>query len=269
MRALLNGCTIHYVVSGNASAPPVVFVHGFPFSHEMWQGQIEAVVAEGFRAVAYDVRGHGLTDVGDGQYTIESHVDDLFALLDHLKLVKPAIVGLSMGGYITLRALERDQGKFGVVVLCDTRSESDTDEGRVKRAVSARSVKQTGSTAYAAEYVKSMFTPESFSTNPVAVELIRQTIARTSPLSIAGTLIALAARTDTTGSLGAITLPTLILVGERDTVTPPSYSRSMQSKIPGSELHIVPGAAHMSNLENPPFFNDKLVSFLKRAAVGR
>lgn len=269
MRALLNGSTLHYVVSGNAAAPPVVFVHGFPFSHEMWRGQMDVVASEGYRAIAYDVRGHGLSDVGDGQYTIESHVDDLFALLDHLKLDKSTIVGLSMGGYIALRALEREQRRFGAVALCDTRSEADTDEARVKRAVSARTVKQTGSAAYAADYVKSMFTPESFTTHPAAVEMIRQIIARTPPLSIAGTLIALAARTDTTGSLAAVTVPALILVGERDTVTPPPFSRSMQSRIPHAELHIVPGAAHMSNLENPAYFNDKLVSFLKRAATGR
>jgi 3-oxoadipate enol-lactonase len=269
MRALLNGVNLHYVLTGKAAGHPVIFVHGFPFSLGMWQGQIDAVAAEGFRAVAYDIRGHGMSDVGDGQYTIESHVDDLFALLDHLKLSSLAIVGLSMGGYITLRALEREPGRFAAAVLCDTRSEADTDEGRIRRAASARAVKKSGSTAYAADYVKLMFTQESFSDNPAAVESIRQIIAHTPPLSIAGTLIALAARTDTTRSLASISVPTLILVGERDAVTPPDSSQSMQAKIPGAELHIVPGAAHMSNLENPAYFNEKLVTFLKRALPGR
>jgi len=268
MRALLNGVNIHYVLSGSATGHPVIFVHGFPFSLEMWQGQIEAVAAEEFRGVAYDVRGHGMTDVGDGQYTLESHVDDLFALLDHLKIPKTAIVGLSMGGYITLRALEREPERFVAAVLCDTKSEADTDEGRVRRAASAQAVKKTGSTAYAADYVKLMFAQESFSTNPADVELIRQIIARTPPLSIAGTLIALAARTDTTASLASISVPTMILVGEKDAVTPPPCSRSMQAKIPGAELHVVPGAGHMSNLENPAFFNEKLVAFLKRVLPG-
>jgi 3-oxoadipate enol-lactonase len=266
MRALLNGFTLHYFLSGDSTASPVIFVHGFPFSLEMWQGQVDAVVAEGFRAVAYDIRGHGMSDVGDGQYTIESHVDDLFALLDHLKIPKGVIVGLSMGGYITLRALEREPGRFTGAVLCDTRSEADTDEGRVKRAAAARGVKRSGSTAFASDYVKMMFSQETFSGNPGAVESIRQIIARTPPLSIAGTLIALAARTDTTASLGRISVPTLILVGERDTVTPPPSSQSMQAKIPGAEIHVVPGAAHLSNLDNPAFFNEKLIAFLKRVS---
>jgi 3-oxoadipate enol-lactonase len=264
MRAPVNGCNLHYVLSGNAAGLPVVFVHGFPFSLEMWRGQIDAVAAQGFRTLAYDIRGHGMSDVGDGQYTVESHVDDLCALLDHVKIAKAVIAGLSMGGYITLRALEREPGRFVAAVLCDTRSEADTDEGRVRRAASVRAVKKNGSTAYAAEYVKNVFTKESFSKNPAAIESIRQIIARTPPLSIAGTLIALAARTDTTASLGSISVPTLILVGEQDTVTPPSCSQSMQAKIPRAELHIVPGAAHMSNLENPAYFNEKLVTFLKK-----
>ena len=269
MRAFLNGINLHYALSGESTAPPVLFVHGFPFSLEMWRGQIDAVAAAGFRAVAYDVRGHGMSDVGDGQYTIESHVDDLFALLDHLKIPKAAIVGLSMGGYITLRAFEREPVRFVAAVLCDTRSEPDTDEGRVKRAASVRAVKKNGSAAFAAEYVKMMFAQETISTNPSAVESIRQVIARTPPLSIAGTLIALAARTDTTASLGRISVPTLVLVGERDTVTPPPSSESMKSKIPGAELHIVPGAAHLSNLDNPAYFNEKLLTFPKRVLPGK
>ncbi len=268
MRALVTGTSLHYDLAGKTAGTPVVFVHGFPFSLEMWRGQIDAVSAEGFRALAYDIRGHGMSDVGDGQYTIESHVDDLFALLDHLKIGKAAIVGLSMGGYIALRAMEREQGRFSAAVLCDTKSEADNDEGKIRRAASARAVKIDGSTAYAAVYVKSMFTSETFSANPGIVERVQQVIAHTPPLSIAGTIIALAARTDTTGSLGAIAIPTMILVGEKDTVTPLLSSQSMQSRIRGAELHIVPGAAHLSNLENPSFFNDKLVKFLKRASPG-
>jgi 3-oxoadipate enol-lactonase len=265
MRALLNGCNFHYVLSGPPAGPPVIFVHGFPFSLQMWQGQLDALTAAGYRGIAYDIRGHGLSDVGDGQYTIESHVDDLFALLDHLKARKTAIVGLSMGGYIALRALEREPGRFASLVLCDTRSEADTDDSRIRRAESARAVKKSGSAAYAEDYVKAMFARETFESNPAVIDSIRQVIARIPPLSLAGTLIALAARTDTTGSLGSIAVPTLILVGERDNVTPVQFAESLHARIRGSELHVVPGAAHMTNLENPAFFNEKLLMFLKRS----
>ena len=262
MIATINGDPFNYVDSGNRSATPVIFLHGFPFSHEMWKPQLD-VVEKHHRAIAYDLRGHGLSFVGDGQFTIEGHVDDLIAMLDFLKIQKTIIVGLSMGGYITLRALERNPERFSAAVLCDTRSEADSDEGRLKRAAGIAAVKKNGSASFADGFVKAVFAEESVKTKAALVQSIHKIISYTSPLSIAGTLLALAARTDTTASLAKIKIPTLILVGEHDAITPPAASRAMHEKIPGSELHIVPHAAHMSNLENTDFFNEKLLSFLK------
>ena len=265
MHALINGGNIAYVDGGTSRGTPVVFIHGFPFSKEMWIPQLKPV-GEFYRTITYDVRGHGSSDVGDGQYTIESHVDDLFGLLDHLKITKAIVVGLSMGGYIALRALERDQSRFLAAALCDTRSEPDSDEGRLRRFAGMVSVKKTGSAPFAENFVKGVFAPASFQTFPEAVVSIRDVIAHTPPLSIAGTLLALASRTDTTGSLGTFNIPILILVGEHDQTTPPESSRAMAERIRGSEMHLIPGAAHMSNLENPAEFNSKLLTFLRRVS---
>ncbi len=263
MHAFVNGVNINYVESG--SGVPVILVHGFPFSHEMWNAQITAL-SSSYRAIAYDVRGHGLSDVGDGQYTIDSHVDDLFALMDHLGLPPAVIVGLSMGGYITLRALEREQKRFRAAVLCDTRAEADGNEAKYRRFASITAVKRTGSAPFAEAFVKGVFAPATFGANPGAVDSIRRVIERTPPLSIAGTLLALASRPDMTGTLPGISLPVLIMVGEQDTTTPPEASRLMNSRIPGSVLHVIPGAAHMSNLEQPALFNQHLTEFLRKHA---
>ncbi len=265
MHRLVNGAQLHYVESGNPHATPVIFIHGFPFSLEMWNQQL-TTVGESWRALAYDVRGHGMSDVGDGQYSIESHVDDLFGLMDALKIGKAVVVGLSMGGYIVLRALEREQDRFIAAALCDTRAEADSDEGKIRRFASIASVKKTGSAAFADTFVKAVFAPASLQNSPDAVSAIRDIIAHTPPLSIAGTLLALASRTDTTRSLGAVKIPVLILVGEHDQTTPPDASRLMADRIRGSELHVIPGAAHMSNLENPAEFNRHLLTFLRRIA---
>ncbi len=254
-----------YVDEGNRNAMPVIFIHGFPFSHEMWSEQI-GLVAQEFRAIAYDVRGHGKSYVGDGQFTIEHHVDDLIALIDEWKLEKPVIVGLSMGGYIALRALERDQQRFRAAVLCDTKSEADTNEGKLKRFENMKMVREQGSEAFAETFVRNVFAADTFVRRPDVVQRIAKIIAATPPLSIAGTLLALAARTDTTAFLPQMRIPTLILVGEKDVTTPPAASRAMHEKIPGSELHIIPDAAHMSNLENPDEFNRHLLAFLRRVA---
>ncbi len=263
MHVTINNANLFCVDSGNPSGMPVIFVHGFPFSHEMWKPQLD-LVGRTYRAIAYDVRGHGSSDIGDGQYSVESHVDDLLGLLDHLKIRKTVIVGLSMGGYITLRALEREAGRFIAAVLCDTRSEADTNEAKIGRFGSIAAIKKGGSAPFAESFAKRLFAPESFTNKLDQVGFIQKIMTRTPPLSLAGTLLALASRTDTTSSLKNITIPVLILVGEHDPITPPSAAEAMHALIPGSELHIVPGAAHMSNLENPDFFNQKLLAFLKR-----
>jgi len=267
MQATINGAKIHFTEAGEPGALPVLFVHGFPFSGAMWDVQLRAVGCP-YRAIAYDIRGLGRSEVGDGQYTMEGLVDDMVGLLDHLDIDKTVVVGLSMGGYIALRALERDPGRFLAAVLCDTRSEADDNASRLKRATAAAAVKRDGAAAFAESFVPAVFARESLRSRPEAVKLIRDIIAATSPLAIAGHLLAMAGRTDTTASLPAIAVPTLIMVGEQDTLTPPALSQAMHKQIPGSELHLVPGAGHMSNLENPEFFNSRLLDFLTTATRG-
>ncbi len=266
-KMFVNNAHLTYVDEGPRDALPVVFLHGFPFSHAMWTQQID-VLKSTFRAIAYDLRGHGQSDIGDGQYSIEGHVDDLLALLDTLAIEKAVIVGLSMGGYVTLRALERNPERFLATVLCDTRSESDSNEVKVKRYAGVRTVKETGSESFADSFVKMVFAATSSQRVPEAVHAIHTTIRRTPPLSIAGTLLALAARTDTTESLSRIKIPTLILVGEQDVVTPPDAARALHERITGSELYLIPDAGHMANLENPQAFNGHLLAFLSKVVAG-
>ncbi|MGB2869353.1 MAG: alpha/beta fold hydrolase [Bacteroidota bacterium] len=263
MKVKLNGISINYTERGVPQGLPVVFIHGFPFNHEMWEPQMKAL-PNTIRAITYDVRGHGQSDVGDGQYSIEFFVDDLVALLDHLVIPKAVVCGLSMGGYVVLRAFERHPDRFRGLILCDTRSEADPNEARVKRAASIKAVKTDGVKAFAEGFVKAVFAEETFRTNPAAIEMIKKQIQENSPIGISGTLLALAARTDTTDTLSRINVPTLILVGEHDKLTPPSASQMMKEKIKNSELHILKNAAHMSNIENGDEFNDHLTGFLRK-----
>jgi 3-oxoadipate enol-lactonase len=263
MKIRLNNCAINYAERGLPQGLPVMFVHGFPFDHTMWDPQMKALPNH-FRAITYDVRGHGGSDVGDGQYTIEFFVDDLIALLDHLVIDKTVLCGLSMGGYIALRAIERHPERFKALVLCDTKSDADTNEGKIKRSTTLKSVKSEGVAVFADDFVKAIFAPETFQNHPEVIETIKQTIRANSPIGISGAALALAARTDTTGVLTKIQVPTLILVGEHDKLTPPSASEFMQKQIAGSELHIISKAGHMTNLENAPDFNRHLIDFLNR-----
>jgi 3-oxoadipate enol-lactonase len=261
MRLDVPGASIEYETAGPRNGVPVVFVHGFPFSRAMWAPQAVALKADHY-IVTYDVRGHGGSDPGDGHYTVELFVDDFIALLDRLHLKSVVGVGLSMGGYILLRAIERHPERFRGLVLCDTRSEADGNEGKVKRARQAADIREHGLASFTENFLKAVFAESTPAEKPGVVESIRSVISKTSPITVAGTLIALAGRTDSSSSLYRIGVPTLILVGRDDAVTPPSASQAMKDKIPGAEMRVIPRAGHLSNLENPEEFTKHLAGFL-------
>ena len=265
MDTRVNGINIHYLDAGDSDALPVVLIHGFPFSHEMWEPQIK-ILQNKFRVIAYDIRGHGKSDVGDGQYTLEHLVDDLIGLLDYLKIKRAVPCGLSMGGYIALRTIERNPERVLGLVLADTQSKADTNEAKLKRADSIKSVKTNGVKAFAEVSVKSVFAPHSLTANLKAVEKIRRIVYANSAAGISGALLAMAGRTDTTDALARIKVPTLILVGQHDGPLYQLASQEMRERIPDSELHIISNAGHMSNLENSEEFNTHLLNFLGKVA---
>jgi 3-oxoadipate enol-lactonase len=261
MKIALNGIRLNYVERGLPDGLPVVFIHGFPFSHEMWSPQMSSLPNR-YRAISYDIRGHGESDIGDPHYTIDLYVDDLLALMDHLVINKAVLCGLSMGGYIALRAVERAPERIRGLILCDTRSEADTDEAKIRRSDTLRLIQSSGVHVFVQEFIKSLFAPRTFTQRHEAVELIKRIIGTNQPTAICGALLALAARTDTTSTLHSISVPALLLVGEYDQLTPPSATKAMHDRIPGSRMHIIPEAGHISNLENPEAFNTLIESFL-------
>lgn len=264
MKATINNCLTRYIDVGSPNAIPIIFIHGFPFSHKMWNfpgGQIDALSSTN-RVIAYDLRGHGESEVGTGHYSIELFVDDLVAFMDHLHIPKAIICGLSMGGYIALRAVERNPERILGMVLCDTRSEADGNEAKIRRANGIKFIQTNGMKFYAQDYVKIVFASSSFNSHPESVKIIQSIVERTASTSIFGTLLALAARTDTTLSLPNIKCPTLILVGEKDNLTPVSASEALNKAIPGSIMAVIPNAGHISNMENPVEFNKHLVEFV-------
>lgn len=248
---------------GICTGIPLVFLHGFPFTHEMWKFQIEKFSASR-RVISPDLRGHGESGVGDGQYTIELFVDDLIRILDHLEIQKVILCGLSMGGYIALRTAERHPERLAGLVLCDTKSEADANEAKIKRAGAMQTVKTKGVEVFAGDFIKSVLTEASLQDTSEIRKFVLGLILKNSALGIAGALLAMAARVDTTASLSKIHVPTLLLVGEEDRLTPPAASEAMAQKIPSAEIHRIPSAGHLSNIENKEFFNTQLAGFLQK-----
>lgn len=266
MIAALHDLSIVYEDTGPATRSPVVFLHGFPLNRHMWNPQWEAY-AKTYRLLRFDQRGHGETGPGDGQFTIEFMVDDLIGLLDELHVQKAVLCGLSMGGYVALRAVERHLDRFMGLVLCDTRSEGDTDRSRILRSSAIKTIKDKGINEFVGPFLESLFAEETRLHHPELVESIRSSIHTSSPLGLCGALLAMAGRTDTTAMLASIRIPTLILVGERDRLTPPDQAQALHERIPGSSFAVIPKAGHLSNLENPASFNHHLGHFLKSLSI--
>ncbi len=256
-----NGINISYFEAGSDTGLPVIFIHGFPFNKGMWKTQLAALSAN-HRCIAYDVRGHGNSGAGEGEFSVTQFADDLISFMDLLEIKKSIVVGLSMGGYIVLNAIRKHPNRIAGLVLCDTQCAADTEEGRDKRKKTIAFIQKNGLSIYSEESLKNLFAPASFNSKKEEVQFIQNTILKTPAENICRTLQALANRQETCSSLADIKVPVSILVGSEDKITPPAGALKMQELIKDSELHIIDGAGHLSNLENPEQFNTHLKSFL-------
>lgn len=248
---------------GHKNNKPVVFIHGFPFDHTMWHNQVE-FLKQNYYCITYDVRGLGNSDAGDGQYTIESFTDDLFQIMDELKLNKPVLCGLSMGGYIALRAVERSQERFGGLVLMNTKAAPDDNEGKLKRADGVKKINTQGIEKFIAGFVPNCFSDVAINEMKDIYEDTLNKSLKSNPAGVKGCLLAMAGRTDTDPFLEKIEIPALVLCGSLDKLIPPPVMRAMSEKIKGSEFAATPRAGHLTPLENPEFVNDVLAGFLHR-----
>ena len=240
---------------------PVLFLHGFPFDKSMWKPQMD-VLKDTHRVIALDLRSYGKTGNDNSELSINLFADDLIHFMDALKLNKAFICGLSMGGYVALNAVYRFPERFTGVVLCDTQCIADSTEGKEKRHNTIQQIKAGGLVDFTEGFLKNVFCKNSLINQKDLVESIRKVILKTQPETIIGTLLALANRTETCSTLKKISVPTLIICGKEDVVTPLAQSEFMQSKIQYSLLKIIDNAGHLSNLEQPEEFNQHLNTFL-------
>ncbi len=260
MKKIINNLAVF--TNGNKENRPVVFIHGFPFDHCMWEKQIAAFQSK-FYCVTYDIRGLGESYVGDGQYTMESYVDDLFTIISELELEKPIICGLSMGGYIALRAVEREQDKIGGLILCDTKAEADPDAGKIGRAAKIKQINLEGMKAFVADAVPPTFSGKTREEKPGYYLEIIERAEQCNPLGVKGAILAMLSRTSTAESLSNIAVPTLVIVGEEDALSTPEVMKGLSDKIPNSIFTIIPDAGHMAPVENSLATNEAIDRFLK------
>ena len=239
----------------------LVLLHAFPLNARMWEGQL-ALAGSGWRVIAPQFRGF---DGGAGEppaVSVDDYAGDVIDLLDALEVKQVVVGGLSMGGYVAFALLRLAARYVQGLVLADTRSQADTPEGIAGRTRLLRLLEDGGPPAVADEMLPKLLGDTTRRARPAVVETVRS-LALSSPAdAIAGAIRALMSRPDSTPLLATIHVPTLIMVGDEDTLTPPAASEEMHRAIAGSEMVRIPEAGHLSNLEQPEEFNAALAAFL-------
>ncbi len=263
MIAYCGGIEIGYDDVGSGDA--VVFLHGFPHHRALWAPQVGALLDRA-RCIAPDLRGFGESSVV-APYSIDQYADDLAALLDSLRIERAVVCGLSMGGYVALAFWRRHRPRIRALVLMDTRAGSDSAEAREKRDQMIALARSRGSEAVADAMITGMVGKRTRGKCPEVVDDVHRMLESAPVEGVVGALESLRDRPDSTSTLATIDVPTLIVVGEDDVLTPPSEAALLHAGIRGSTLEVITGAGHVSNVERPAAVNHVLTEFLAKLTL--
>jgi len=262
MKIKTNGIELQCFIE--SEGPWVTMSHSLACNSSMWDVQAKLLVASGYTVLRFDTRGHGASDAPEGPYTLEQMADDLHGLYAALGIRRSHWVGLSMGGMICETYALKHPGVFQSMVLADTTSRRPPNAEqmwgeRVKLA------SEKGMDALVEGTLARWFTEPYRQANPAVMAKIAADIRNTPVAGFAGCCDAIA-KIDVLDRLKEIDCPALVIVGDQDHGTPPEMARQIHANLPGSELLIIPSAAHLSNVEQPQAFNDALLGFLRRVA---
>lgn len=253
----------HTKKSNTTSSKTIIFLHGFPFNKGMWRNQLETL-SDDITGIALDIRGHGLTTSGHGFFSVDVFAKDVRVFMEKLDIEQAVLCGVSMGGYIALRSYELFPEKISGLILVSTHSKADTNVGKQKRFDSVQAVLNYGRRPFSIGFVENVFSAQSIEEKPDAVEYIKSAIRRNSVATICATLLALAARTDTSDMLKDINVPTLLIRGREDQITSSKDMRDLKEAISNAEFIEVPGCGHLPNLEAPEELNRATTEFLSK-----
>jgi pimeloyl-ACP methyl ester carboxylesterase len=259
--AVIREIQMAYVDAG--SGPAALLLHGFPFDKSMWDGQIEALSAAGFRAVVPDLRGLGETKAAGEISTMEDMARDAAALLEHLQIDEALVGGLSMGGYVAFEFVHLFPTRARGLILAGTRAPADNEQERAGREQQVQTMLRAGMVPISIATLPKLLAERTRTGKADVVKRVRKMITLADPKGAAAAQRGMAARRDYTDDLPNIKAPTLIIVGREDPIRPVSDAEFMHERISNSQLEIIEDAAHMANMEAPEVFNRILLEFLK------
>jgi 3-oxoadipate enol-lactonase len=239
---------IAYAVAGDG--PPLVLLHPFPAHHEFWLPAAQALTSR-YRVILPDLRAHGDSDAGEGPATMEKHAFDLARILDDADVGRALFCGVSIGGYILFEFWRKFRGRVAGLVLCDTRPQPDTPEGRALRLKSAEDVLERGTEPFIDSMIPKLLGKTTLAARPDLVAQARRMMRKMSPSDIAQVQRGMAERLDSVPTLKTIDVPTLILIGEEDGLSTPADGELMRQNISRSQFKLIPKAGHYAPREQP------------------
>jgi pimeloyl-ACP methyl ester carboxylesterase len=240
---------------------PVVLLAGFPLNHQIWKNQVHDL-ASVCRVITPDFRGFGHSHDAT-PFTMQSLAEDIYVLLSNIRALPCVIGGLSMGGYVALAYERHYASTLRGLILMDTRAGADTAEGKLGRDAMIELARNGGSSAVAEKMIPKMIAPGTAQSRPDLVAALKTIMENTPAKTTEHAQAAMRDRHDFTHTLGRIVAPTLIICGDADAITPPSFSEEMHKAIKGSSLSIITGAGHMSPMEQPQQVSRAMRQFLK------
>ncbi len=249
---------------GATGKPALVLVHAFPLGAQMWEPQFRGAFP-GWRTLAPDLRGFGgSTDerAEDAEPTIDDYAEDVEALMREVVGGPVVLGGLSLGGYVAFAVMRRTPALVRALILADTRAGADSLEGRAARKAMLTVLEHEGPQGVARDMMPKLLGATTREHNPDAEETVRLLIKRQSPNAIRDAVLRMMERPDSTDLLPSLQVPTLVVVGDEDQLTPPSESEAMVAALPNASLVRIAGAGHLSNLEQGTAFEASIEHFL-------
>lgn len=241
--------------------PAILLLHAFPLNSAMWEPQIEEFRGRA-RLIAPDLPGFGRSAPPAAEPAIEDYANLVLALLDSRGVDRVVVVGLSMGGYLAFRLVERLGDRLAGLLLADTRVTPDTEEGAARRHELAARVEKQGVEVAADEFLPMLLGATTRERRPALIDRVRAIARENHPAGVAGALRAMAKRPDSTPLLSHLRCPVVCVAGEEDALTPPDVARAMAEQIPGGRWVAIPRAGHLTNLEAPEAFNRALAELV-------
>lgn len=243
----IGGVTLHHrYIEATGILRPIIFINSLGTDFRIWDDIVARLAGE-MPMLVYDKRGHGLSDIGGGVRSIDDHVDDLIALIDHFGFGKVVLCGLSVGGMVAQGLYARRPELVEALILSDTAHKIGTAESWNTRIAT---IERDGIEAIADGVLKVWFTPDFHTNRAADLAGCRNMLTRQALPGYIGTCMAVR-DADFTDSARRIAVPTLCIVGDQDGSTPPDLVRALADLIPGARFEVVRGAGHIPCIEQP------------------